>query len=140
MIIGSLLQSIFAGRNHRLRSHRADQGDQRIGIVTLVANDRLRLEPIDQRSRLGDIADLSTGQNVAQRVTQGVDNGVNFGAQPPARAPQRLFARFFWAPAACWWARTTVLSMKIASKSLSSCTDSMILVQTPFLLHREKRV
>jgi hypothetical protein len=50
--------------------------------------------------------------------------GVNLGRQAAARAPDRLIAFFFWAPAACWWARTTLESRKTSSKSASLASTS----------------
>jgi len=65
---------------------------------------------------------------------------MNLGAQPAPRAPECLRAVFFLAPAACWWARATVLSMSSAFKSTPVRTAAMIRCHTPFLSQREKRV
>ena len=73
---------------------------------------------------------------MAQRIHREMD----LGTQPAPRAPEGVRAVFFWAPAACWWARTIVLSMSSASKSASWRIAAMIRGHTPFLPHREKRV
>ena len=48
--------------------------------------------------------------------------------------------RFFWAPAACWWALTTVLSIISASRSRSVPNWADTRCQTPLLHQRLKRV
>ena len=54
------------------------------------------------------------------RVAERVDGGVDLGAQAAAAAPDRLVATpFLTAPALCWWARTTVLSIIAYSLSAS---------------------
>jgi hypothetical protein len=117
-----------------------DQRDQRIGIVTLVAYDHLRLQPCYKLMGLRNVGHLTTGQNPAQRIAQSIHHSMAFGAQSTPRATERLCTFFYWAPAACWWARTAVLSMNNTSKSASSLTASITRVHTPFLLQREKRV
>ncbi len=74
------------------------------------------------------------------RVAQRIHCGMNLGAQPTARAPERLGTFFFWASAACWWARTTVLSMNSISKSASLLTALITRCHTPLFPQREKRV
>ena len=62
------------------------------------------------------------------------------GAQPAPASVQVLAGASFGAPAACWSARTTVLSMSRASKSASWRIAAMPRCHTPFLPQREKRV
>ena len=85
-------------------------GDQRIGFhcgQQLVGSDQ--------------VVCLAAGQEEVDRVAQRVDQGVDLGAQSAARAADRLvLAIFFWAPALCWWARTTVLSIIAYSLSASA--------------------
>jgi hypothetical protein len=62
------------------------------------------------------------------------------GAQPAFAAPDRLvFARFFWAPALCWCARTIVLSIMAYSLSASAASISNIFFHMPLFAQRENR-
>lgn len=62
------------------------------------------------------------------------------GAQPPARTAKTLLSLFFEAPAACWCARTMVLSRNTSSKSASSDSLAKMACQTPLSAQREKRL
>ena len=54
-------------------------------------------------------------------LRQRIDQSVDLGAQSAARAPGRLvLAVSSWAPALCWWACTTVLSIIAYSLSASA--------------------
>ena len=87
------------------------------------------------------IMGLAWAQQEGERITQGIDHGVDFGAQSALAAPDRLvFARFFWAPALCWWARTMVLSIMAYSLSASAARSSNSFFHTPVLAQRENRV
>lgn len=58
-------------------------------------------------------------QGESDRVTQRINDAVNLGSETARRAAQSLRAVFFLAPAACWWARTAVLSIITSSSSRS---------------------
>ena len=58
-------------------------------------------------------------QGESDRVAQRINEAVNLGSETAARAAQSLRAVFFLAPAACWWARTAVLSIITSSSSRS---------------------
>ena len=139
-IIVSLFSSVPAGRNHCYRASSIDQRDKRIGVVALITYDHFCTEAFDQGRGLRNIAYLTACQYPAQRIAERVHGGMNLGAQPATRTPERLTTFFFWAPAACWCARTTVLSTNNASKSLSLLTASITRCHTPALPQREKRV
>jgi hypothetical protein len=69
---------------------------------------------------------------------------VDFGGKASPRAAQSLCGLttiFFNAPAACWWARTIVLSIKIcfATFNASSCNPAHNFCQTPRCSHRRNR-
>ena len=139
-IIGALCDAIATRWNHRVSARGVDARDKRIRVVSLVADDSSHTEALDQTHRLRDIRDLSPSQNPAQRIAQSIHRCVDLSTQSAARAPERLRPRFFWAPAACWCARTAVLSMSNASKSASVLIAAIMRSQTPFLPQREKRV
>ena len=70
---------------------------------------------------------LPRPEQQAHRVAQRVGGGVYLGAQAAARAAQPLGIRpplDRRAPAACWWARTTVLSIISHSRSLSAASTA----------------
>lgn len=110
-----MVRTVTARRDHRLRAHSLDVGHQRIRIVVLVADDRLSVQTLDQGLGLRNIGDFAARQEPAQGITQRIDREMNLGTQPAPRASEGLRAVFFGAPAACWWARTIVLSMSSAS-------------------------
>ena len=71
----------------------------RIGVVRLIRQQRLRLQPRQQRVRPGQIMDLTGGQDDLQRVAQSVGQNVEFAAQTAfASADGLIFAGFFWHP------------------------------------------
>ena len=88
---------------------------------------------------LGDVGDLTGGQDKPERVAKRIDRDMNFTAQAAARATDSLIESPPFAPAACWCALTMVESMMRYSKSGSSTKALKRLSQTPFLAHRRKR-
>lgn len=140
----SIRRSVFgagaARRDHRLCAYSLDIRDQRLCVVSLVPNDRLGVQALDQGTGLRDIGYLTSRQYPAQRSAQRIDREMDLGPQPAPRAPECVRAVFLGAPAACWWARTTVRSMSRASTSASVRTAAMIRCPTPFFPHREPRV
>ena len=139
-IIRSVCGAVAARRDHRLRAYGLNVRDQRICVISLVADDGLGVQALNQGLGLRHVSHFAARQYPAQRVAPRIDREMDLGTQPAPRAPECLRAVFFWAPAACWWARTTVLSMSKASKSASSLIAAMIRCHTPFLPQREKRV
>ena len=88
------------------RDHRGDCAliecvDQRIGVVSLVADERARIGIFKQRLRASQIMVLPRRQHQATGITQGIDERVDFGGQSSARSANRLRAVFFRAPALC---------------------------------------
>ncbi len=75
--------------------------DQRIGVVSLVAEERMRIGIFEQRLRASQVMVLPWRQHQVARITQGIDKRVDFGGQSSARSADRLRAVFFRAPALC---------------------------------------
>jgi len=72
--------------------------------------------------RLGDIVALARFEQQPDGIAERISGGVDFGAQPAPRSAQALGIRrplAMRAPAACWWARTIVLSIISRSRSAS---------------------
>jgi hypothetical protein len=89
------------------------------------------------RAERAPLPDEAGVERVAERVHERMD----LGAQAAAAAPDRLVAApFLTAPALCWWARTTVLSIIAYSLSASPARCSKTRFQTPPLAQRPKRV
>ena len=76
--------------------------DQRIGIVSLVADQGLRIGAIDQRLRASQIVGLPWREHDIDRIAERIDQDVNFGGQSAARSTDRLRAVFSPAPTLCW--------------------------------------
>jgi hypothetical protein len=136
----ALYLAIGSRRDDGLRAGGFDGVDQFVAVVSLVRDDGLGRYFADQCAALRHVGDLPAGEDQAQRITQGIDAGVNFGGQPASRPSDRLIATvFLGAPAACWWARTTVESMNNSSKSASPRNASATLCQTPYVSQRANR-
>lgn len=117
-----------------------DDVDQGIAVVTFVGDDSAGRDCLNQGSSLRDIGNLAGRQDQTNRIAQGIDTSMNLGGQPAPRATDRLIATvFLGAPAAYWWARTIVASMKSSSKSASPCSASATRCQTPYSSRRANR-
>src|SRR5260370_9213966 len=102
------------------RDHRSDGSliecvDQRIGVVSLVADERPWIDIFEQRSRASQVMFLPWRQHQVTGITQRIDERVDFGAHSSARLADRLPAVFFRAPALRRSALTLVASMLIYS-------------------------
>ena len=75
--------------------------DQRIGVVSFVAEKRTRIGIFEQRVRASQVMVLPWRQHQVARITQGIYERVDFGGQSSARSADRLRAVFFRAPALC---------------------------------------
>ena len=102
--------------------------------------DGLGVQALNQGLGLRHVSHFAARQSPAQRVAPRIDREMDLGTQPAPRAPKCLRAIFFGAPAVCWWAPTTVMSMSSASNSASWRIVAMIRCHTPFFPHREQRV
>lgn len=140
LIIVSLLQAVSLGRNDRLRALLYQIFHQVISVLALVSQQCLCIEAHQQGRRLSNVGDFTAGEQAPQRIAQGIDRCVNLGAQPATRPAEHLVTRFFEAPAACWWALTTVLSIIGTSRSRSVPSWANTRCQTPLLHQRLKRV
>ena len=88
--------------NHRGDLAPVERVDQRISVVSLVADQGLRIGAIDQRLRASQIVGLPWREHHIDRIAERIDQDVDFGGQSAARSADRLRAVFFRAPALCW--------------------------------------
>ena len=98
----TLYFTVGLGRDHGDDFPSREGVEQRIGIVSLVADQGVRIGAIDQRLRASQIVDLPWREHQFDRIAKGIDERVDFCRQPTAGSPDRLFAVFFRAPALCW--------------------------------------
>jgi len=83
---------------HHLCALGFNEIDECIGIVALVGDDALRLNPLDKGRRFGYVGRLPAGQAYAHGIAQGFDSRMNFGAQAPPGCV-RWLDRSFWGDA-----------------------------------------
>ena len=120
-IIRSVFGAVAARRDQRLRACGLDIRDQRTCVLSLVADDGLGVQALNQGLSLPHVSHFAARQYPAQRIAQRIDREMDLGTQPAPRAPERLRAVFCLLDAGCVLvgARTAVLSMSSASKSAS---------------------
>ncbi len=96
------LTAIGFGRDDGLDATLLQRSDQRIGVITLVGEESLRLDLIEQRHRLCDVGRLPRRERQRHGIAEGIDDRMDLGRQPTARSADGLaLAIFFWAPALC---------------------------------------
>ena len=100
------------GRNVGRGSLLLDQCADAVGIVSLVGqHDRVRAEMIEQRFSGLAIMRLTSGQTEPDREPLRIDDRVDFSREPAPGATETMISIPLFAVAACWWARTEVLSI-----------------------------
>lgn len=133
-------------------------GPYRAGTVALVAEDVGGPDPGPSRPETGHpdrfhhggelraVVGVSAREGEGQRAAERIAGKVDLAGQTTPRASERRRAEPpFRAPAACWWARTTVESTD-TSQSMSpaasavACAARNIRSKVPSLAHRRKRV
>lgn len=136
----ALFIAIGATGDDGLNARGSQVFQDRVRIVGFVGSQTDRFEFVKQRQRFGAVARLAAGQPKAGEHTQSIDQRVNLGGQSAPRAADRLIAIFWGAPAACWWARTMVLSMKTSSKPASTASVANSACHTCARDHLAKRL
>jgi hypothetical protein len=129
------------GRDIGERSFLTERCPDAIGILGLVSeHDGYGTHIVEQAvSRLPVVA-LPSGQAQPDRETSPIDARVDFGREPASGTTETIISRPpLFAVAACWWARTEVLSIIWMSPSCAVVMASIIRSQTPAFRHRTKR-
>ena len=120
--------TVGLGRNHRGDPSPREGVEQRIGIISLVAEEGVRVGVFACQ-----VVILTRRQHQFDRIAQGINKRMDFGRQSPAGSPNGLRAVFFRAPALCWWARTMVASIIMYSLSGSLANSLKMRSKTPLL-------
>ena len=106
--------SVGLWRYNRGDSAPVESVDQRIGVVSLIANQSLGIDAVDQRLRAGQIVGLPRREHQFNRIAQGIDERMDFGRQSAAGSADRLLAVFFVhrrcaGERARWWHRSSCI-------------------------------
>jgi hypothetical protein len=83
---------------------------------------------------------LPCGQAEPDREALRVDDDVDLGREPASAATETVICTPLFAVAACWWARTEVLSIIWMLPSCAAVMASMSRSHTPAFRHRTKRL
>ena len=89
------------GRDHRRDFLLGEGVAERIGVVCLVSDQRLRIHSFEQRLRASQIVNLTWREHYIDGIAERIDEDVNLGGQSSAGSADGLFAIFFRAPALC---------------------------------------
>src|SRR6516164_440167 len=143
-IIFDLRFSVRTGRDHRFNATLDQVVADFVAVVAFVAEEAvgINIVQLHQRVITFDLMRLTAGNVERQRVTFGIRAEVDFGREAAPRAPER-FPRLIppFTPAACWCARTIVVSMACSLSAggprLASVSNAAS--HTPSLLQRVKR-
>ena len=139
-IVVTRLLAVGPGRNDCLGAQLADTGQESGCVKGFVRKDCAdTFHAVEKIRCLSDVMSFAPSETKSSQVAQTIDCGVNLGTQSPTRTANTLLALFFDAPAACWCARTIVLSRNTSSKSASFDSVANIFCQTPLSAQREKR-
>src|SRR5689334_1150796 len=142
LVVRARVLAVGVGRDHgRLAGLLQGSEDALVGVERLVGDQRVRGELGQQDIGAFEVVRLPQRGREPGRVAERVHERVDLGAQAAPAAPDRLVAApFLTAPALCWWARTTELSIIAYPLSASPAEGRKILSHTPVLAQRQKRV
>lgn len=137
------LDGVRSGGNHDVDAGFAERLHHALlRVIGFVGDQRARRlgQPSKQHVGSGKIVRLAGRQMETGWIAERVAGRVNFRAQPPFASAEAFGLRApFFAPAACWWARTMVESIMAYSLSADAESFSKTRFQTPFWAHREWR-
>ncbi len=125
------------GRGALLLDQRADA----IGVISFVGeNDGAGTKVVEQP--IGDLAvmRLACGQAEPDREALRIDDSVDLGREPASAATETMIRTPLFAVAACWCARTEVLSIICMSPSCAAVMASISRSHTPAFRHLVKRL
>ena len=83
---------------------------------------------------------LPGGKFQSNREAPSIDDRVDFGRESASGTTETMISIPLFAVAACWWARTEVLSIIWMSPSWAAAMATIIRSQTPAFRQRTKRL
>jgi hypothetical protein len=118
-----------------------DQRADTIAVIGLVTqDDRAGTEMIEQLIGYWSIMGLPATQAEPDREPLRVDDDVDLGREPTAGTTETRISTPLFPVAACWCARTEVLSIIWTSPSCAAVMASISRSHTPALRHRINRL
>jgi len=87
--------SVAPRRDDGLSPRLGDHCDEHVAVVSLVGDNCISLDGIDQCGPLCNVGYLATGEDQAQWIAQGIHACMDLGSQPTTRAADRLIATVF---------------------------------------------
>lgn len=130
-VVGDEDLAVSLGWDDRLGLHASNQFAQAIAVIGFIGEYRIGLLPFQEVGSSRDIMRLASRDPEAQWPSQRVGQHVDLGRQSTSGTPQRLILGPPFPVAACWWARTIVLSIMRYVLSRSAVSVSNIRSQTP---------
>ena len=134
---GSLDPTVTLGGYVSFTAPPVDQIDEMLPIVSAVGDDDGGFgQPFQQVRCRRLVRGVPRCESQAQRQSALVDNDVDLAAQSSTRTTDGVIRAPFLPPAACWWARTTELSMSCSDCGDAAASASKTPNHTPALAHR----
>src|SRR6185436_13127623 len=128
------------GGDHGLCAQVGDEAAKSIAVVTSVGNDSASGFSFEQGMRLCEIVCLTGRENEPERPAERIGQQMDFGCQSSSGAPQSLIFGPPFPVAACWCARTRLVSSIRYSLRRSLVSTENMRSQTPAFAHRVKRL
>lgn len=118
-----------------------DQLPDAVGVIGLISqDDHVRAEAIEQLIGGLAIMCLTCRQAEPDWKPLHVNDRMDFGCEAASGATETMISILLFAVAACWWARTGVLSIIWMSLSWAAVMAAIIRSQTPAFRHRMNRL
>ena len=130
-VVGDEDLAVPLGRDHRLGLHVGNQFAQVIAFIGFIGEYRVGLLSFQETGGSGDVVRLASRDPKAQRLSERVGQHMDLGRQSTSGTPQLLILGPPFPVAACWWARTIVLSIMRYVLSRSAVSVSNIRSHTP---------
>jgi len=130
-VVGDEDLAVSLGRDHRLGLHAGNQFAQVVAVIGFIGEYRGGLLSFQEIGGGGDVMRLARCDLEAQRPSERIGQHVDLGRQSTSGTPQRLILGPPFPVAACWWARTIVLSIMRYVLSRSAVSVSNIRSHTP---------
>jgi hypothetical protein len=127
-------------RDDRVHSSRLRGEDDAVCVVAGVSNEGLARCVLNEVLRLGCVVLVSGRQRDLKRLSFRRRDGVDFRRKASSRTAQTIASDPPFPPAASWWARTTVASMREPMSSISIWSSLKMRSQSPRAAQRAKRL